>query len=78
MAEHVVHQHQRQHSFHHRCCANTYTGIMPTLGHYFDFITINIQTPAWQPQTRGGFERGTDENILPGGYATKDTACMVT
>ena len=49
MPEYMVHQYQRQHGFHHRRGPNAYTGIMPSLGDYFDFITINIQTAARQP-----------------------------
>jgi len=64
MAQNMIHQHQRQHSLDNGCCPNSDTGVMASVGDDFNFIVVNIQSPAGNSEAGCRFESGADKHIL--------------
>ncbi|CNU74083.1 Uncharacterised protein [Salmonella enterica subsp. enterica serovar Bovismorbificans] len=77
MAQQVIHQHDRQHGFCDRHCANPHTRIVAPFGDHFDFFTRPVDRTSRHGNAGGRFQRHMRHNVLPATDATEDAASVV-
>ena len=77
MAKYVIHEHQRHHGLDDRRGADADAGIMASLRHDLNLLTVHVEPPARQPQAGGRLEGRADHDVLTARYSTKDTARVV-